>query len=75
MNDQDIFVSYGSSPKNPPLVVVPIGNVPFSPTSPYFSPTSLHFFLNFNNTLLSMVKTIVISSLFLSVMIGGEFSG
>jgi len=29
MDDQDIFVSYGSSPKNPPLVVVPIGNVPF----------------------------------------------
>jgi len=26
MDDQDVFVSYGSSPKNPSFVVVPIGD-------------------------------------------------
>jgi len=29
MDYQDVFVSYGSSPKNPSLVVVPIGDMPF----------------------------------------------
>jgi len=27
MDDQDVFVSYGSSPKNPSFIVVPIGDM------------------------------------------------
>ena len=29
MDDQDVFVSYGSSPNNPSFVVVPIGDMTF----------------------------------------------
>jgi len=29
MDEQDVFVSYGSFPKNPSFVVVPIGDISF----------------------------------------------